>query len=468
MGMNLTFMGADRQVTGSRYCLDVGKQRVMIDCGLDQEREFLERNWEACPVPAETFGSLLLTHAHLDHVGLIPRLVAEGFNGPIYATRATVDLAEIILRDSAHIQEEDAAYKLKRHRREGRKGRHPEVPLYTMADVERTLPAFVGVDYNRPLPVGEGIEVTFRDAGHILGSAMLEVHVSEQEIRRRIVFSGDIGQSGKPLIGDPCNFDQADYVVMESTYGDRDHEAAGDIETQLELIIQATLKRGGRVVIPTFAVERAQELMFYIGRLVYANRIPDVPIFLDSAMAVDVTEIFRKHREYLDAESRELIMSREPPLRYPGLRLIRTTEESKSLNEIQGPCIVMSAAGMCNAGRIKHHLRNNIEHSMNTILFVGYQAHGTLGRQILEGNPEVRIHGRMYTVRAQIAHISGLSGHADRKGLLKWLGHFKTPPRRLFLTHGEASAAEHLAEQIRTEMNWRVTIPDYRDEVALL
>ncbi len=465
--MKLTFLGANRCVTGSRYCLEANGTRVMIDCGMVQEREFASRNWDPSPIAAKAVKTLLLTHIHIDHCGLIPKFVRQGFAGPIVTTRPTVDLADIVLPDSAKIQEEDAAYKKKRHRREGRKGKHPEEPLYTMSDVERSLPLFEGVAYDQVIPVAEGIDVIFRDAGHILGSAMLELSLRENGTRRRIVFSGDIGQPGKPLIRDPSVFEQADYVVMESTYGDRLHDKSGDVETQLCDVINATIRRGGNVVIPTFAIERAQELMYYIGRLVYAHRIPPTPIFLDSPMAVDVTEIFRQHCQYLDSETQQLILSKEPPLHYSGLRMIQDVEQSKAINRLRDPCIIMSPAGMCTAGRIKHHLRNNISRPESTILFAGFQARGTLGRQILDGNQDVRIHGASRTVKAQVAHINGLSGHADQAGLLDWLSHLQAPPRKVFLAHGEEAASECLAGLIQERWGWPVSIPRYESVVQL-
>ncbi len=465
--MKLTFLGANHCVTGSRYCLEVAGTRVMIDCGMVQERQHAARNWEPSPIRASSIKALLLTHIHIDHSGLIPKFVREGFAGPVIATRPTVDLADIVLRDSAHIQEEDAAYKKRRHRREGRQGKHPEEPLYTMPDVERALPLFQGVDYDQTIPVADGIDVTFRDAGHILGSAMLELLVKAGDKQRRIIFSGDIGQRGKPLIRDPSVFEQADYVIMESTYGDRLHDKSGDVETQLCDVINATLERGGNVVIPTFAIERAQELMYYIGRLVYAKRIPPIPIFLDSPMAVDVTEIFRQHCQYLDSDTQQLILSKEPPLRYSGLQMVHDVAQSKAINHLKNPCIIMSPAGMCTAGRIKHHLRNNIGRHESTILFVGFQARGTLGRQILEGNQDVRIHGEMRRVKAQVAHINGLSGHADQAGLLDWLSHLQSPPRHIFLAHGEEPASECLSGLIQERWGWPVSIPEYESAVEL-
>ena len=466
--VKLHFWGANRQVTGSRYCLDAAGQQVMVDCGMVQERPFLERNWAPNPLPAHEVDALLVTHIHIDHVGLIPKLVREGFHGPIYATRATVELLEIVLRDAAKIQGEDVEYKRKRHQREGRKGgQHPPAVLFSDLDVDATLRLLQSVNYDESVKLNDAMKVTFRDAGHVIGSAMLDVQVQENGKSTRVVFSGDIGQWNKPLIRDPSLFEQADYVVMESTYGDRDHETAGDIETQLATIVNETVRRGGNVVIPTFAVERAQEIMYYISRLVRANRIPRMKVYLDSPMAVDVTEVYRGLGDFFDAETLAMLADNKPPLQFPGLSLSRTVNESKAINNCKQPCIIMSSSGMCTAGRIKHHLRQNITRPECTILFVGYQGVGTLGRQILDGDPFVRIHGQDHKVKAQIAKIYGFSGHADRTGLLRWLGNLKQPPRRVFLTHGEENVSLNFAQQIEEQLKWPVTVPHYLDCVEL-
>lgn len=464
--MKLIFLGANRNVTGSRYCLEVGGKRMMIDCGLVQEREHASRNWEKCPIPAGDINALVLTHAHIDHIGLIPKLVRDGFRGRIYATRPTVALADIMLKDSAKIQAEDAKYKRRRHRKEGRKGPHPAVPLYSDEDVEQALQLFRGVDYDEPIEIFPGATVTWHDAGHILGSASLEIQLRESERERTVIFSGDLGQHEKPLIHDPTYFRNADYVVMESTYGDRDHDAQGSIEDQLELIINNTIERGGNVVIPVFAVERAQEMLFFLSRLVHKNRIPRMPIFLDSPMAYDVTNIFRRFTSWLDRETADAIEADEPPLHFPGLKLTRTTEESISINHNTKPGIIMAPAGMCNAGRIKHHLRNNISRPESTILFVGFQAKGTLGRRLVSGEKEVRIHGSEYHVGAKIEQVFGMSGHADRTGLLQWLNHFEQPPRKVFLTHGEENAAMALKKSIESRFGFDVSVPEYGSEFA--
>jgi len=437
----------------------------MIDCGLFQERQFKTRNWRKCPIPPESINALVLTHAHIDHCGLIPRLVGEGLAAPLLMTAPTADLVEIMLRDAAHIQVEDLAYKQKRHRKEGRKGPYPDEPLFDDKDVDQTLPMIQPESYNTAVKVTEDVTLTFHEAGHILGSAMLEFQIREGEKNCRIIFSGDMGQWDKPLIHDPAVFTAADYIVMESTYGDRDHKDGGDILDQLERVINSTVRAGGRVVIPTFAVERAQELMFFISQLVYEDRIPDIPVYLDSPMAVDVTQVFRRHRDRFDEETWESITQGAPPLNFPGLQISRTTEQSKAINAKDDPSIIMSTSGMCTAGRIKHHLRQNISCPESTILFVGYQAHGTLGRRILDGHPEVRIHGQNYEVKANIAQIFGFSGHADRAALLHWLSHFEQPPKRLFLTHGDEEAATSLAAEIRQTHQWPVLVPDYESTV---
>jgi metallo-beta-lactamase family protein len=371
------------------------------------------------------------------------------------------------LRDSAEIQAEDAALKKKRHAREGRLGQYPETVLYSEQDVDRTMPLFRNASYRQPFAVTDAISATFYDAGHILGSAMLELQVNEGTTTRSILFSGDIGQWNKPIIRDPTLFEEADYVVMESTYGDRNHEISGDVESQLAAVIHDTVTRGGNLVIPTFAVERAQELLYYFGRLIHAGRIPDLPVYLDSPMSVDVTEVFRKFPEYFDAETWQLIRSNVSPLKFPGLRMARTADESKAINRVPGTTVIMASSGMCNAGRIKHHLKQNISRPESTILFVGFQSHGTLGRQILDGQRDVRIHGQMYRVKANIAQVYGFSGHADRNGLLRWIGNLRRAPAGTFLTHGEVDAANSLAGHIQDVMKWPVSIPAYQDVVEL-
>jgi metallo-beta-lactamase family protein len=465
--LKLKFFGANRQVTGSCYLLEVGKFRVLIDCGLYQERDYLERNWAPFPVPPDTIDTLLLSHVHLDHSGLIPKLVKEGFKGSIVTTRPSRDMLPIVLLDAARIQEEDAAYKRKRHKKEGRKGPFPEIPLYTVKDAERVFPLIQDEPYEKDVLLDSHGKARFHDAGHILGSAIIEVTLREAGRQETILFSGDIGQWDRPLMQDPTVFEHADYVVVETTYGDREHEDPADADRMLSDIINDTVKRGGNVIIPTFAIERAQELLYHLGRLSRQNRIPFLMTFLDSPMAMDITNVFKKYQDYLDSETQEVIRKGKNPFEFPGLRLTRSVAESKSINSIKGSCIVMAGSGMCTGGRIKHHLVQNISRPESTILFVGYQAKGTLGRQIVNGQREVRILGKHYPVRARISQIQGFSAHAGRRDLLRWLDTFQRPPACLFLTHGEQEASQSLSEYIRREKRWKVAIPRYSDEWEL-
>ena len=462
--MKIKFLGANQQVTGSCSLLETETARVLVDCGLYQEREFLARNWDPFPVDPDTIDMLLLTHVHLDHCGLIPKFVREGFSGPILLTSPSEALLPIVLLDSARIHEEDASYKKKRHKREGRKGPYPEIPLYTVKDAERALRLAQGVPYNKSIPLKDQWEVRFHDAGHILGSAIIEVIVREKGRQETVLFSGDIGQWNRPLMKDPAVFDHADYIVMETTYGNRDHEEPEDVDRLLCEIINETVERGGNVVIPTFAIERAQELLFHLGRLSRQNRIPYLMTFLDSPMALDVTEVFVQYQDSLDKDVLKLLKEGKEPYGFPGLRLTRTTVESKSINSIRGSTIIMAGSGMCTGGRIKHHLVHNISRPESTVLFVGYQARGTLGRQILDGKPEVRIHGKSYPVRAKIEQIQGFSAHAGQQDLFRWLDAFRSPPARLFLVHGEKESSHSLSDLIRRKKGWKVTTPRYSDE----
>lgn len=469
--MKLQFLGAARQVTGSQYYVEAGGARVLVDCGMFQERAFLARNWEPSPLAPKDLDALLLTHAHVDHCGLAPKLVREGFRGPIVATAASADLVELVLHDSAKIQAEDAAYKRKRHRKEGRKGKYPVKPLYTVEDVDRTLPLLVPVPYEKAFQVNDEVSAVFHDAGHILGSAIVELKIRHNGQARRLIFSGDVGQRDKPIVRDPTVLSEADFIVMESTYGGRDHHDRGDVESQLAEVINRTVEEGGNVVIPIFAIERAQELVYHVSRLLHAGRIPELPVFLDSPMAANVTDVFRRHRECFDLQTWQLITAGDSPLGFPGLKMTRSVDESKAINQQKGSAVIMATSGMCTAGRIKFHLRRNITRPESAIVFVGYQARGTLGRQILdgmeEGAKEVRIHGRFHPVRARVTQIHGVSAHADRSALLRWLGHFQNPPEHLFLTHGEEDEALSLASDVRKTLGWKVTVPEYQQVVEL-
>lgn len=463
--MNLRFLGANRQVTGSCYLLEAGGLRLLIDCGLFQERHFAPRNWDPFPEPVNTIDFLLLTHAHLDHCGRIPKIYKEGFNAPVICTRATADLARLVLLDTAHIQEEDAGFKMRRHEREGRRDRQAVAPLYTPSDAEAALRLFRQVKYHEPVRLNDRVSAIYHDAGHVLGSAFLEINVDEDGQRRRLVFSGDIGQRDKPLIRDPEKLADADFVVMESTYGDRDHDHSRSIPDALADEINAGLRAGGNILIPTFAIERAQELLFYLGALRREKRIPACPAFLDSPMALDATDLFMDHQEDLDEGGQALF--RGPGLRFPGLHLCRTREQSQAINSIKGGAIIMAGSGMCTGGRIKHHLAHHIYNPRSTVLFVGYQADGTLGRQILDGAPKVRILGEMQEVKARIRRISGMSAHADRSALIDWLSAFKEPPARVFLTHGEEAVSLALGEELRGRGLPHVAVPEYLESTRL-
>jgi metallo-beta-lactamase family protein len=467
MAVTLTFHGAAQNVTGSRYVLDVDDKRILVDCGYYQERQLKSRNWEPFPVPAESVDAVLLTHAHLDHCGLLPKLVREGFRGKICCTPATADIARIILLDAAKIQEEDAEFKRLRHQREGRKGPHPDEPLYTTEDAKRVFSMFSPVHYGKPTRVVAGVEATFTDAGHILGSSHVHVHAGTGSERRHIVFSGDVGRFNVPIVRDPTFLDEADYVVMESTYGNRTHGPTESIPDQLAEVINWTRDRGGNLLIPSFAVERTQELLFHLNGLLHEDRIPHLRVFVDSPMAIRVTEVFKRHPELMDAETVALLEQGRHPCDFPGLTMCRTVAESKSINHIKGTAIVIAGSGMCTGGRIKHHLVHNIDRDDSTLLFVGYQAVGTLGRIILEGADPVRILGQSHRVRARIAKIDGFSAHADRDELLAWVSSLKSPPRRVFVTHGEPDAAQSFARLLREKRGWETMVPAYGDSVVL-
>lgn len=465
--MKIKFLGAAQNVTGSRFLLSAGGKRILVDCGLYQERDFRHRNWEDFPVDPAAIDLVLLTHAHIDHSGYLPKFVAEGFKGKIYCTPPTAEISAVALLDSAKIQEEDAEYKRRRHRREKRKSRHPELALYTVEDAEKTVSRFHSIPYLQPFSLGPEITAAFHDAGHILGSAMVELKIKEEGREKIVVFSGDIGRSANPLLDDPSVFPRADVVVMESTYGNRLHEKSADALEKLRRIIVETSQSGGNVVIPSFAIERTQELIYYLHTLLQADKIPHLMVFVDSPMAIKVTRVYSRHPDYLDQENKALNREGGKTFRFPLLTPTRTAAESKAINHIKGSSIILAGSGMCTGGRIKHHLAHNIDRPESTLLFVGYQARGTLGRILLERPKKVRILGRTYPVRARIEKINGFSAHADKNELLTWLGGFSKPPQKVFIVHGEEEAARSLAAAVREKINGEVNVPAYLEEFAI-
>lgn len=468
MELKLKFLGGAENVTGSSHLLEVNGQRFLVDCGIYQERDFIYRNWEPFAVPPSSIDAVVLTHAHLDHCGLLPKLVKDGFNGPIYATEASADIAEIVMRDAAKIQSEDAAFKKRRHEKEGRESPYGYEPLYTAEDVDLVVPMLQPVRYGKVQKIGTGVSLTLNNAGHILGSASVLFEVTKHGTTRRILFSGDLGRPGTPILRDAVQTElHADYVCIESTYGDRVHKKAASISDTLVRVIKAAVKAGGNVVIPSFAIERTQELLYRLGSLREKGLIPHVPVFVDSPMALKVTEVFKRHPELFDAATLDRIERGEHPCDFPGLTLTRSVEESKAINNRGGTSIIIAGSGMCTGGRIKHHLANNISRPESTILFVGYQAIGTLGRQMLEGVPTVRLFGVMHDVLARIEKVNGMSAHADRNELLGWLRALKTPPSEVFVIHGEKNASAAFTDAVQKDLGWKSSIGSYQREVTL-
>ena len=467
MRIKLRFLGAAQNVTGSRFLLEANDIRLLVDCGLYQERHLRARNWEPFAVAAGSIDAVILTHAHLDHCGLLPKLVREGFKGKIYCTAATSELARIVLLDSAKLQEEDAKFKRKRHKREGRKGPYPYVPLYTQSDAEKCLPHFRPVKYKQSIEIGDSVEATLYDAGHILGSSIIEVKVCQNGQARSVLFSGDIGRPDRPIVRDPVSSVGADYVVIESTYGDRVHQEVEDTKKGIGEVVNSTKRAGGNIIVPSFAIERSQEVLYYVNDLLLDGAISHLKVFLDSPMAASATKVFQHHPELFDEEMTELIKQHESPFKFPGLKMVHSARESKAINRMRGTVMVIAGSGMCTGGRVKHHLVNNITRRESTIMFVGYQAVGTLGRQIVDGAKQVRILGQQYPVRARVARIGGFSAHADRDELLEWLNALKRPPKKVFVVHGESKSAQHFGDYVREKEGWEVAVPEYQDEIVL-
>lgn len=451
--MRITFCGAAGTVTGSCFLIEEGTASTLVDCGMFQGQGLRDWNTKPFPFDPTSIGAVLLTHAHIDHSGLLPRLCKQGFGGPIYAVGATADLAGIMLPDSGHIQETEAEWQSRKRRRAGAP---PVDPLYTAEDALKALERFKPVKYGEEIAL-PGLRVTFHDAGHILGSAFIDVRSESSRVRVR--FSGDLGQTGQAIIRDPERGGSADYLVIESTYGGRKHEERRERVDVLRDVVRETVRRGGKVIIPSFAVGRTQELLYHLKDLLGDNAIPRVPVFIDSPMAVSATGIFRRNVDCYDEETLHMLSQEGSPFEFEGLHMVRTADESRTLNDRPGPAIIISASGMCEAGRILHHLKHNLWRPECTVLFVGYQAAGTLGRRLVEGDKEVRVLGEEIAVRASIRSVDGFSAHADEQGLVDWITSFEAPPLKTFLVHGEKDGLTAMSRRLGVELGMPTVIP---------
>lgn len=462
--MKITFLGAAQEVTGSCFLVETAHCRFLVDCGMVQgDRHAFEKNRRLWPFDPRALDFVLLTHAHIDHSGLLPRLTALGFRGTVHATRATVDLLEPLLLDSAHIQENEWI----RAQRSGRRHAAGQL-LYTVAQARDCLRQLRGRDYAAEFRPHPTVRARFQDAGHIIGSASIEVWVSDGEESRKIVFSGDIGPKGRPIVRDPTPIEDADYVLIESTYGNREHRPYEATLDELTGVVGDAIARGrGNVYVPAFALGRTQELLHVLIGLTRAGRLPRLDVYVDSPLADRITGITWKHYDYLDEEARALLACRACADQAIRLRFTQTPEESMALNRIRAGALIIASSGMAEAGRIRHHLRHGLPHASNAVVFVGYQGHGTLGRQLVDGARQVRLFDSVVPVRASIHTINGLSAHADRSGLLDWLGHFRTRPRRVFVTHGEGDIAIGFAQTIRERFGWDALAPTGGQSFAL-
>ena len=456
--MKITFIGATHEVTGSCYFIEAAGKKFLVDCGMEQGPDYYQN--QEIPVTGNDIDFVLLTHAHMDHSGNLPALYAKGFQGPIYATQATCHLCNIMLRDSAHIQMFEAEW---RNRKGRRQGKAEYIPAYTMEDAMGVIRNFVPCPYEKTIKPAEGIKVRFVDAGHLLGSASIEIVIKEGDVEKKIVFSGDIGNTDQPLIKDPTYLHEADYVIMESTYGDRSHGERPDYVGLLSEVIQRTFDRGGNLVIPSFAVGRTQEMLYFIRQIKEEGRITgheNFTVYVDSPLANEATTIFNEHMyDCFDEEALDLVKKGINPLTFPGLKTSITSDDSKAINFDEDCKVIISASGMCDAGRIKHHLKHNLWDPKNTILFVGYQAIGTLGRALLEGATEAKLFGETVAVRAEICQMPGISGHADVNGLLEWIKAFKEKPSKVFVTHGDDEVTELFARRLNNEFGLDAMAP---------
>lgn len=456
--MKLHFIGADHEVTGSLHYVDAAGLKILVDCGMEQGRKYYEN--APLPVKYSEIDYILLTHAHIDHAGMIPLAYKNGFNGTVVTTKATQALSEIMLRDSAHIQMQEMEWK---NRKARRAGEAEQTPSYDLTDVANVLEHFHGVDYHQMVELSDGIRVRFIDAGHLLGSASIEMWITEEGVTKKLAFSGDIGNFGKPLIRDPEYIQDADYILMESTYGARFHDTSIDHLQDLVEITQRTLDRGGNVVMPAFAVGRTQELLYLFRQIKQDHRIlghDDFPVYVDSPLAVDATHVFTQNlQDCYDEETRALVERGVNPISFRGLHLAITREESKAINIDETPKVIISASGMCDAGRIRHHMKYNLWRPESTIVFAGYQAEGTLGRALLDGADAVKLFGEEIAVKAEIAQMADMSSHADQEGLMNWIRAYKKAPERVFLVHGNDDGMETLSKLIEDELHYTVNCP---------
>jgi metallo-beta-lactamase family protein len=458
----IEFLGAAGTVTGAKFLVEADGHRGLVDCGLFQGlKELRERNWARLPVAPADLDWVALTHAHIDHIGYLPRLCRDGFRAKVHATRATAALARIMLPDSGHLQEEEAAY----HNRRRTSKHTPALPLYTAAEALAAAVRITGVGYDRPVQLAPGVQASFRRAGHIVGSASVALDLGAAADRRRVVFSGDLGRPHAPILPDPAPVGDADYVVVESTYGDRRH-APEQIVDQLERMLRDAVERGGAIVVPAFAVGRTQELLYHLSALARAGRIPRLPTYVDSPMAIDATGVYWTHPEEFDDEMQRRVFSGDSPFHYSDLRVARTPEQSRAINDVTGPVLIIAASGMATGGRILHHLRRRLPDPRTTVLLVGYQASGTRGRSLQDGARTVRMFGEDVAVRARVETVHGLSAHADADGLLAWLRTATGRPR-VFVVHGDARPAATLAERVRRELGWEAVVPAHGDRAPL-
>lgn len=454
MDVSVRFLGAAKTVTGSKYLLDIGGYRLLVDCGLFQgPKKLRERNWSDLPQNPEDIDGVIITHSHIDHIGFLPRIFRQGYNGPVYCTDVTSELMEIMLQDSAKIQEEEAAYA----RKKGSSRHKDPQPLYRVDHVKAMFSNMMPQPSNTWIPLKPGVDIRFLNAGHILGSSIVELKINGNSQTKTIVFSGDLGRYDQPVLRNPEKVMRADVLFVESTYGDQNNPSISPKDALAEIINQA-VKKNGCVLIPAFALGRTQLVVYYLKELLVENRIPNVPVYIDSPMAINVTDLYRKHFDEHKLRDSEL---EESVFDYRGLQYCKSAEDSKAINSVSKNAIIISASGMCTGGRIVHHLRHRMPKKNDTILFVGYQAVGTRGRRILDREDTIRIFGQDIPLNCQVRQISGLSAHADQSELLKWLNGFESSPEHIFITHGEPDSSIALAKKLKQTRNWDAVVPDY-------